>query len=101
MKLYFPEFDDEHCYPLEHHIEKAKEDSQKDIVLFEATKYKETEYVFCKEFFEWGEKDGCGKICDKYAPRNGKSGICKHWSNVAYAQGEKVIYNIETKQFQL
>ena len=24
---------------------------------------------------------GCGKICEKYSPRNGKNGRCRHHSN--------------------
>jgi len=38
-------------------------------------------YFFCKHFGEVGNKtEGvCGKSCEGYKPRNGKSGVCFHY----------------------
>ena len=100
-KLYFAEYDEEYCYSLEHHIEQAKENGLDALVLFEAKKYKESYYFWCIEIGEYGEKDGktCGKICDTYTPRNGKSGICKHYSDTMYEVGERVVYDLKENKF--
>jgi len=98
-KLYFSEHEDEYCYIIEHHIRESKENGLKEIVLFEAVPRKEDEYFFCEEVEEWYAKGGCGKACIDYSPRNGKGGVCKHWSNVSYERGKKLSYNIETNKF--
>ena len=48
----------------------------KSLVLTENVIDKCTDYFYCTEFDEVGESGHCGKECDKYKPRNGKSGIC-------------------------
>lgn len=51
------------------------------IELTEAKRIIGSDYFYCKEFQEVGEKGYCGKVCEKYEPRNGKNGICKHSRN--------------------
>ena len=54
-----------------------------------------------KSFFHCGwvdeptenEGDTCGRICDGYTPRNGKSGICKH-KRRTYREGKKVFVEL-------
>jgi hypothetical protein len=38
--------------------------------------------------------DGCGKVCDEYEPRNGKSGCCKHMS-FCYEPGREYLLTID------
>ena len=77
-KLYFQD-DDENCYNIQHHIDYMKENEIKEMKVFEAKPEHGTGMFFCKEYSEVGEVNGtCGKMCDKYMPRNGKSGICKY-----------------------
>jgi len=86
-KLYFKD-DDENCYGLQYHIDYMKENEIKEMKVFEAKPEHGTGMFFCKEYSEVGEVNGtCGKQCDLYQPRNGKSGICKHYGFV-YEQTE-------------
>ena len=50
-------------------------------------------YFICQELVACGEKaeGGCGKQCGEYAPRNGKSGRCRHSKNPYEPTGERVI----------
>ncbi len=34
------------------------------------------DYMYCRLYQEVGEKGNCGKFCNGYKPRNGKSGAC-------------------------
>jgi hypothetical protein len=62
--------------------------------LFEAIEQKGVEgYFWCNHFEAVSEKDGmtCGKMCNSYAPRNGKSGCCTHYSLKFYEPSEKTL----------
>ncbi|MEL6673557.1 MAG: hypothetical protein AAFR61_15240 [Bacteroidota bacterium] len=37
----------------------------------------------------------CGKHCASYQPRNGKCGICSHWSHVFVRTGETEVLRLE------
>lgn len=86
MKHYFniDEDDQEMCYPLKYWKAHIKDNDIKEMVITEAKRVKlgQSDYFFCKAVFEIGEKGDCGKQCEDYRPRNGKSGICKHFQNV-------------------
>ena len=66
-----------------------------DITFVEAKIEYGTEYFWCSH---WGasylkeDRFTCGKICSEYAPRNGKSGRCRHNKNC---------YEITDKYFKL
>ena len=80
-KYYFCEvFGDEFAYSKEVLIEKMKDEGLKEVEIREAIREVGSDYFFCKKFGEVGLKDEndkiCGKICDKYKPKNGKSGCC-------------------------
>lgn len=87
-KLYFRD-DDENCYDLDEHLDYMVENCISEMDVFEAKIEHGTGYFFCIEFQEVGEVNAtCGRMCGKYIPRNGKSGICKHYGFV-YEQTDK------------
>jgi hypothetical protein len=45
---------------------------------------------------ECGEKGNCGRPCSNYKPRNGESGICRHYGRV-YEPGKLVKFEQLTK----
>lgn len=78
-KLYFKD-DAENCYTIQQHIDMMKFDGEIEREVFRAKAKRGTGYFYCLEFSEVGEvKESCGKQCDKYIPRNGRGGICKHY----------------------
>jgi hypothetical protein len=86
--LYF-EKDSDMCYTIQAHFEAMKEQDIKQMTVFKAKVERGTGMFFCKAFGEVGEAgEGCGKECSEYNPRNGKSGICKHYGYV-YEQTDK------------
>lgn len=82
MKYYFSNLDDMSCFPLAYYKEFMKENDIDEIEVFEAKMEIGSGTYYCTEYGECGEVgNGCGKICDKYEPRNGKNGRCKHSRN--------------------
>jgi len=80
-KLYFTGVDGENCYPLDYFREQLDE-YNKEIVVYPAKMIVGESFFWCKEFGEVGDVgEGCGKCCEKYAPRNGKNGRCRHSMN--------------------
>ena len=80
-KYYFSEHD-ENCYPLQYWIDYVKDNEIPELTVYEARSDKNTDYMFCKENQEVGEKGNCGKQCDDYKPKNGKSGACIYLGKV-------------------
>ena len=74
-KLYFENEDANICYPLQHHLERAKEEELKEIELFEAIPSKEKDYIWCLELETVGDKSECNKDCHYYKV-SGQSKIC-------------------------
>ena len=76
-KMYFEEGNWENCYPLDYFRDDLGDDG---VVLNEAVIDIGGDGAWCKVAGEAIERDdsGCGKDCDDYKPRNGKSGMCKH-----------------------
>src|ERR1035437_1181161 len=89
-KLYFQDnVESEFCHPIEWYFDYMIDNDLKEVKLFEAKVERGTGYFYCKEFGEIGESnDTCGRGCDKYQPRNGRSGICNHWGFL-YEPSEK------------
>jgi len=85
MKRYFINYMDDHdedfyCMPISAVKAEMKERGLIEAVLTEAKLMKANgEYLFCLDVSDWSESGNCGRICDGYAPRNGKNGICKHY----------------------
>lgn len=80
-KLYFCEaIDDFRCMELSFIRQYMKEHGVPEVKIIEAKRVTKAGYFFCKEFQDIGESgDGCGILCDKYKPNNGKNGRCKHY----------------------
>ena len=94
MKKYFNVEDDEFCYPLDYFIDNLEPD-QKEIVLYEAKMDVGEPYFFCTQSGCVGEVgESCGKDCEDYEPRNGKSGRCKYSKN-CYSPVKKVLVKIK------
>ena len=98
-KLYFGNESDEFCYNEKYFQNLMIETNSDSCTVYEAEKEKIEGVFFCKEFQEWGDKgEGtCGILCDEYSPRNGKSGCCRHYSNINYSAGKEVILNFKNK----
>lgn len=93
-KFYFQSEDAEICWPLEYHLDIARFEGVYSVELFEAIPTKLSGWFWCKHIAEVGEDGYCGKVCNGYKPRNGKSGMCKYRSNTLYTHGNKVTFNI-------
>jgi len=65
-------------YKLSYFKQLLRATKRKELELFEHKIDRDVDFFYCAEFDEVGEKGNCGKQCDKYAPRNGTSGICRH-----------------------
>lgn len=92
-KFYFSPHEEETCYHKQYYLDYMKQNRIKEMTVFEAKAEIGSDMFFCKELLEVGMKgegDGCGKMCEHYKPRNGKSGRCKH-SGFVYEQTEKSI----------
>jgi hypothetical protein len=59
-------------------------DGISEITLHDARRHTSKDFFFCKAAQAVGETGECGSGCKDYAPRNGKSGCCKHFSNALY-----------------
>jgi hypothetical protein len=97
MKMYFANKDSEICHEESYFRGIMKLNNLSAAIVYKAVKERIIGAFWCKEFEKWGENDGmtCGKICSKYSPRNGKSGICRRWSNINYEPGEEVILKLK------
>lgn len=59
------------------------ENGLSEMKIWLANRITDEQYFFYKNFAEVGDKQEawCGKFCQEYNPRNGKSGACKHYGN--------------------
>jgi len=90
-KYFFLTKDDERCYTKKWIQDQIREHGFNELKVFAAERQTGFPYFFCSYFSVVGEVgESCGKGCYAYAPRNGKSGICKHYRN-CYAPGEEVV----------
>lgn len=94
MKYYFSNNDEfqEFCYTLPYFVEKMKELGVSRMVLFEAIPEYNSDAFFCTQFQEVGLKSDsdCGRLCEKYAPRNKTNGRCR-FSSHTYIPGNECI----------
>lgn len=98
-KTYFSKLSEEFSQTKKWLLEEMKEYGITELKVNEAKRIIGGDFYFCKAFDAMGEKgsfdyDGCGRICDEYTPRNGKSGCCKHRS-FCYKPGKKFILTID------
>lgn len=85
--LFFENQDSEFAYPIEYFDAIMK----RPFSLFQAVKEKDSTFFFCVFFELVGEKGACGKGCDAYSPRNGKSGICRN-SRPCHQKGSLITF---------
>lgn len=79
-KMYFKKGAEDICYTLSHWKDYIAENKLNQIELLEAERETDTGYFFCKEYGEVGSvNEGCGKLCEKYKPNNGKNGRCRNY----------------------
>lgn len=92
-KYYFKSKDDTTCYPLTYFKWLMNFEGWSELTLYEAKRQDAPGYFYCKEYQEPMDKDegGCGKACENYLPRNGKSGCCIHYSVKFYEPTYKTI----------
>jgi len=90
-KYYFKNKNSEMCYDLDYHLDYMQKNNLSEMDLFEAKIVYGTDFFYCKYFDLVCEKKlgTCGKQCEKYSPRNKKSGICKYYCYV-YENTDKI-----------
>ena len=68
----------------------AEMDGETSFTAWEGVRMVGAGFAWCREFGAPIEKgEGCGKLCEKYSPRNGKSGMCMEWRH-CYEDGQEV-----------
>jgi hypothetical protein len=88
---YFASRYDEFCYPLSYFKELLEQ--RDEMKLIKAVRSDMPGFFWCNFYDFLGDKseDICGKLCKGYAPRNGKSGCCKHYSKKLYECSDEFI----------
>lgn len=102
-KLYFENHDSEFCYSIDHFLKQMIEKGQTEIDLYEAIRELKTDHFFCKAVGEFEMKgdgyESCGKECEDYIPRNGKSGCCIH-RGYCYVPDKLVTISINKMKYE-
>ena len=90
-KMYFKDKNDELCFNKKAILGDMEDECLSELTVYIAERMVGSDYFYCREFEAVGEKSegGCGAMCKKYKPRNGKSGICVH-SGYVYECTDKV-----------
>ena len=97
-KYYFSELDDEKCSTLSYILDQAEHEGLDEVEVIEAKRMVGLGHFYCQHYQEVCEQDGqtCGKVnCDHYLPRNGKSGLCKHWGWCYESVGKKFMLKVK------
>lgn len=91
MKYYFADKSDTICYPLQYHKNLLEFEGWDELELFEAEPNKVDGFFWCHYYDSVGDKSEspCGKLCEGYAPKNGKCGCCKYYSLIFYEATDK------------
>ncbi len=100
IKYYFQSQSDEICYTLDYHLANAKDEGLAEIELIKAIPEKVGGMFWCKAVDECAEDGCCGKMCDEYEPKNGKSGMCKYRCNTFYGHGKKITISLKQENKQ-
>jgi len=91
-QLYFEDIDSNICRSEEYFQNIMKRDGLQEMKVLEAFPYREEGLFWCYIAHEVADKSDqpCGKECNHYEPRNGKSGCCKHYTRQFYHHGDEV-----------
>ena len=100
-KFYFCEaINEELCFTKDYFIEEMKDRDLKELEVCEAVRELKSDYFYCKGIGEVcvkpPEGEPCGKSCDLYDPRNGKSGLCKEWRHCR-TYGKEFVLTVDGK----
>jgi len=97
IQYYFEDENSEICYTKKHFEIKMYEEDITEIEVFKAIPDKIKGIFWCKHYGFCGQtsESFCGKQCDNYAPRNGKSGCCKRYTTRIYLWGEKITLKLK------
>lgn len=87
------ECDAEMCFHLDYHMDNARDEGLTEITLYEAVPEKVEGFFWCRAVDEVSEDGYCGKSCEDYEPKNGKSGMCRHKGNL-FTRGEKRTFKV-------
>ncbi len=95
-QLYFKNEDSENCYPLEDHLEQAKEDGLAEVTLLKAVPdFDNKDHVWCSDFGDVADRDECRQLCcGHYEPSHAKGGPCKH-RGLLYQHGEEETFKVK------
>ena len=93
--------DPERVYSMDYWLEEMKEENLASVHLHPCEREKISDMFFCREFQEWCDCSDhpCGKICEGYAPTNGKSGRCKYLSHNSYSPIMDKIIVVHNKEY--
>jgi len=96
--MYFHPDNDENCFPIEEIKDMMRDDGVNELHVEKAIRDTGGGFYYCISYGDVGEtSDGhCGSNCEKYIPRNGKSGICKS-HRPTYVGGEKILIKLNNK----
>ena len=87
-QFYFEKEDSEFCYTIDYFRDKS-DPEEKEITIYKAIPLNDDTFFWCRSVDEVGTNGDCGKFCSDYAPKNGKSGMCKFKGRL-YTHGEKI-----------
>lgn len=99
-QLYFcKEFNEAFAYDMDTLKDMAKHEALNQITVTKAIPDPCKDHFYCKEFgFVALKSQGeCGKICEGYTPKNGKSGMCKFQGKCYEPIGESITVKIQYK----
>jgi hypothetical protein len=97
-QLYFcNDFDDEGCYPLANLKSRASLMGLRQITVTKAIPINDKDIFFCEalDFAGLKSESDCGKFCNSYSPKNGKSGMCRHQAKCYEPTGEPITIKIK------
>ncbi|MGI9535131.1 MAG: hypothetical protein ACR2NW_09280 [Thermodesulfobacteriota bacterium] len=90
-QYYFKSKEAELCYTLEYSKGIMEIEEREEMMLYKAKKQDVEGMFWCKEYEMPGEKNEfCGRECQGYKPRNGKSGICTHYSTRFFEPSDEI-----------
>jgi hypothetical protein len=94
-QLFYMEKDDEIAYVLDWFKDLLEDNGKKEIILYEMKREFKTGFIWCSLLQECFENTDsmCGKVCEDYKPRNGKSGRCKYHDVGLTYTGRKFLFN--------
>ena len=96
-QYYFEYSDSEVCYQKSYFEDEMRDNEITEMEVYEAHPDKTSGCFWCKVQHFCGDdsRDTCGKQCNEYEPRNGKSGCCKNYTTTLYMHGDKITLKLK------